>query len=463
MHWARRSLALVLTLVGLFSVSVPTATPAGTYRLALPIVTIQDRPYLGLQPWPYDRIGEPAYDAALGWTDAGWARLRIRWLEVEPQNTTPDRFNWSYYDRQLGALAQVGFQIVLTLEDAPAWAADTQRGPLKPGLLAEWLEWTRAVVDRYSKPPYNVHVWEIYNEPDGNSVADTVHLVGGWGEDPLRYAELLKATYPAIKHADPRGQVLISLAYEWFTDDPGGGIFVRDFLDRILDPAQGNAGSAFDLYGLHMYTLFRPIWEPYGRDIIGKTNYIRGVLARYGIQKPMIVSEMGSQSAMGYTREQQARYAIQGPVRSLAAGHALVIWMPVLDYAPNQGAIFDEDLTPRPSASAFRLLSNELRSPVYLGDLASVVRVEGDVEGYFFSTTLGETLVVWVDRSEPIERVIRLPVSQARVVDRFGSVRNLADADDGDVGGSITLTVGQEPLLIRALDGRSLRATAAPR
>ena len=48
-----------------------------------------------------------------------------------------------------------------------------------------------AVVTRYSAPPYNVHLWELFNEPD-----QTHGPLRGWGLHSTEYARLLRTVTP---------------------------------------------------------------------------------------------------------------------------------------------------------------------------------------------------------------------------------------------------------------------------
>ncbi|MCC6419923.1 MAG: hypothetical protein IT429_16940, partial [Gemmataceae bacterium] len=74
-----------------------------------------------------------------------------------------------------------------------------------------------------------------------------------------------------------------------------------------------------------------------------------------------------------------------------------------------------------------------------------------------FSSSLGETLVVWLDTDASLSQAVELPVTRLRAVDRAGTARVIADGDDGAIDGAVTLVVTTEPLIIRSLDGRPLR------
>ncbi|HZQ97924.1 MAG TPA: hypothetical protein VFC93_03810 [Chloroflexota bacterium] len=430
----------------------PGATSAGTAKVFLPMAPGPATPrssYWGVAACcGQDAITAPAAEAQLARAAAGWTRVGIAWAAVEP---TPGTFDWSSYDRLLAEIARQRIRMEVVLNGAPTWASDSYagNGPLRPGMLPAWLRFVQAAVSRYSAPPYEVHYWEPYNEPDGRP--DVPSAVGQWGYDAAGYAALLKATYPVVHAADPRGQVVVSPAYDWFNDDDPNGMFVRDWLDQVVDPARGNAGSAFDVFGLHMYTFYRSVWDPYGRDVIGKARYLRGLLARYGVAKPMMLNEFGASAGAYGSPDFQARYVVQGTVRALAAGNQIAIWFALVDFDEWKRGILDTSYQPHPATGAAAVMNAELVDPVYRGELSARQAVPPDVEGYYFDTPTGEVLVVWVDDEGDAgaTRTIALAGSAVRAVDRDGVVKRIVDADDGKLDGRVALTLTREPLFVR--------------
>src|SRR5690606_37440919 len=113
--------------------------------------------------------------------------------------------------------------------------------------------------------------WELYNEPDAGSGPEG----GGWGFNANRYAQMLQAVYPAVKAADSEAQIVFGgLAYDNFVTGPGTGIFVRDFLDKVLD---AGGGDYFDVINFHYYPFnnYRRNWtESQSSGLIGKAREI---------------------------------------------------------------------------------------------------------------------------------------------------------------------------------------------
>ena len=132
---------------------------------------------------------------------------------------------------------------------------------------------------------------------------------GCWGDeaDPYygggAYAEMLKRVYPAIKQANPSAQVLIGgLLLDCDADHPVAGRDCADsrFLEGIL---RNGGGAAFDIVSYHGYAFWsgknedwdisNPAWQPRGGVVLGKLQLIRETLARYQVDKPVLLSEAG--------------------------------------------------------------------------------------------------------------------------------------------------------------------------
>jgi hypothetical protein len=248
--------------------------------------------------------------------EAGWLRVPLGWRWIEPVNTTPENYQWpTTFDAQLAQLSASNVQTVLTLMANPPWAATYEAGPIDRVDISELVQFMQAAVAHYGAPPYNVKYWEIYNEPDNAAKDRAEH--GGWGyfgNQPEKYVEVLAALYQPIKQVDPQAQIVFGgLAY----DNWNRG-FVEEFLDGVL--AHGG-GAYFDVMNFHYFTYFKEVWDPYGIDIIGKTNYIRNKLTSFGVTKPLVVTEACRGSNPGFgTFELQSRYIAQLYARSKAAG-----------------------------------------------------------------------------------------------------------------------------------------------
>jgi hypothetical protein len=376
-----------------------------------------------------------------------WARLFLLWSSCEPED---DDFRWpGYLEEWLPRLSARGVKVILTLSDNPDWAATYLNGPVDKVDISELAEFMEEAVNHYGAPPYNVKHWELYNEPDNGSEVYAEAGWGYWGNDPDLYAEMLEAVYPTIKAADPDAQVLFGgLAYDNF--EPVGP-FVRDFLDNVL---LNGGGPYFDLMNFHYYPAFDYVWNPYGWGIIGKTEYLRGKLAEYGVDKPFICTEtsMWSDAAHGGSYEKQSRYVLQVSARSKEADLGTTIWYKLVDDATigiTRYGLFESDLTPKPAVDAVETVAWQLANADYIQSLGPAETGSEQIEAYEFLTEDGLTqiLVVWSndDQSYPMS----LESDYLLRVDKYGSEQWIHDQDDGVVDGWVHLSVGPDPAYLR--------------
>jgi hypothetical protein len=292
----------------------------------------------------------------------------------------------------------------------------------------------------------------MYNEPD------SIVRYGGKG---IAYAAMLKAVYPAIKAANPSAQVVLGgIALDWFLDE--GGYFDRDFFEDVL--ANCEAANCFDVANLHYYSFFRFHWEVYGRDIIGKANYVRQRLASHHYSQPVMVTESNwpSGSAWG-SPELAARYVPKVFARGLAANLRAVIWFAMLDAIPDAPGLLDSTsvpgaLIPRPSYDAFRVANQMFDGVTYMRTLTQT----GDsspIEGYQFKTNENNRRdVYWYECPSMVGLTppqdcdgvapLHIKATQVTKTDKFGNSTIVLDEDDGYRDGVITLGVLSSPIYI---------------
>ena len=168
------------------------------------------------------------------------------------------------------ALQAVNITPIVIVNDYPAWATATRSngdpsycGPMLPGKFAAYAYFVSQLVNRYKVREFNVHIWEMGNEPDVDGNVNNLPLdneYGCWGDaaDPYyggqRYGEMLKIVTPVIKAADPLAQVWIGglLLNSPLTQTPGEGR-PELFLQGILEAGVGTDYSYFDVVPYHAY------------------------------------------------------------------------------------------------------------------------------------------------------------------------------------------------------------------
>ncbi|HMJ32856.1 MAG TPA: hypothetical protein VK501_02975 [Baekduia sp.] len=146
-------------------------------------------------------------------------RVELAWDVIEP---APGQYSWAATDRKVLAAARAGIDVLGLAVRAPAWANGGSVDPfVPPARPADFAAYLRALIGRYGPsgslwtehpevPRRAVRTWEIWNEPN---------LKDYFRAQPFAkpYAALLRASYPAVKGADPGATVLMaSMAnYSW--------------------------------------------------------------------------------------------------------------------------------------------------------------------------------------------------------------------------------------------------------
>lgn len=402
---------------------------------------------------------------ALEASGACWTRVRFQWLWMQPEPPPADYASWSFYDETLGLLADTGVRMLAIVDDAPDWAADLPCDTIYEERLDDFADFLQDLVSRYKEPPWNIHHWELRNEPDGTREERVGQGCGGFDGD--RYGTMLSVAYPAIKAVDPEATILMGgLAHDFFYAD--GGPFYRYFADGVM--AAG--GSAFlDALNIHYFPSFAPEWEQWapdnaptcgivddgqgstyeswGIDIIAKSNHLRNRMnVCFGVAKPLWITELAERGSAGDEKSlvNQARYVIKGNVRALAAGAEQITWFALVSppYDPHQqGLLYEDDWSPKPAFYAYQALTSELAGREYYLTID-----EPDVEGYSFRRPQGpDTTVVWGTGTWTVD-----PAGAVRVVDRYGQPRTIRDGGpedrDGVQNGKVQLAVTNDPVFV---------------
>jgi hypothetical protein len=384
---------------------------------------------------------------ALSQADAAgirYIRFNLRWDEIEPTMTTPATYTWAKYDELIANATTAGFSLILTVRDNPAWAAGTACGPIdvQPARFNAFLTDLTA---RYSAAPYNVRLWELYNEPDNNH-PEFASQGGCWGQHAAQYALLLQGAAPII-HAAGGQLVLGGLAYDYIEGYDVGGIFNGQFLDTLLNSP---GGSSFDIMNFHYYRAFHERWDRYGLDVIGKTSFVRTKLIAKGLNKPIMVTEIGHPSAgpaadqQDYSDAASSRYVVQGLTRGLFARLYSMVWYQMVDIPgdPRKYGLLLSDFTPKPAYYAYQTHAQEI------GGLTNPTQsLAGGLEAYTFNAGDRQKTVAW--SSDNLTHTLSIAAGRIWVVDKLGGrqiVYDGAPADADARAGYVGAPVGIEPV-----------------
>ncbi|HSJ53957.1 MAG TPA: cellulase family glycosylhydrolase [Anaerolineae bacterium] len=430
------------------SARVAETAQTPTQSLFVPLVSQSNR------PGPDTRISIQMYAATDEQVaeagEAGAARVRIplSWASVEPANTSPSEYRWSTHDLWFERLSASGKDLILTIEGNPTWAATFSGGPIDKVPISEFVEFVVAAVERYSAPPYNVRLWEFYNEPDnGDPLWAVKSGLGYWGYQPEAYADMLAAVYQPIKQVDPEAQVLLGgIAFDFWPED--GGPFVPEFLDRVL---QHGGGAYFDILNFHYYpTAFAYRWAPYGPGLIGKTTFLRDKLAAYGLNKPAICTEAGVENVNTGTDEIQSRYIPILYAETMAADLLSLSWFMLVDQDLGywKTGLLYADLTRKPAFYAYQTVAALLGEASYLGALSTAEKGTDTMEAYRFLASGGQKpfTVAWTN--DGLAYPLTLSGRRVLVVDKYGLERWAYDVADGRLDGVTLVQVGSSPVYL---------------
>jgi len=471
-------------IVRIFDIYVPnppefsTATVVGSC-IFLPIV-LNNYPWispLGVESssplMPGSTLLSRAVDLQVGWVRLGAGR--ISWRALQPEEGGDIQWDLlASFEDELRALKAAGLTPEVVILDSPRWATindirndglPTSCGPIRTDRFDDFAQFMRALVTRYKTPEFNVHHWELGNEPDVDpDLVAPDNGFGCWGDidDPYyggrHYGEMLKVVGPAIKSEDPTAQVWIGglLLDRPDTTEPWKGK-PELFLQGILE---AGAAPYFDVVPYHAYPAYvnqkldhdkiAGAWTSWGGNIVGKANYLRQLMNQYGIDKPVFLNETGLMCPDYYWwchfppmspepfYQMQANHIVRAFVRGLSEDVMGLIWFTLNGPGWRHTGLLDGDSVPKPVYYAYQRLNLELRGSRFAG----TADYRDGIEAYAFRQGPKYVHVLWAEE----DQTLAVPVPQSEFVE--------ARDRDGHpitatlIGSEYYLPVGFEPLYI---------------
>jgi hypothetical protein len=283
-----------------------------------------------------------------------WVRVFAPWPNLEPHPGALET-NWLYYYEQLFRALPAGTKVIVDVVDTPQWetgSADVHTPPANPQDYAAFLG---MLAQRWAG---RVAAYEIWNEEDNAS---------WWtgAPNPAAYAQLLKASYPVVKAADPGATVVL------------GGMTGNDysFLQGVY--AAGGKGS-FDAVGVHTDTAC-DVSPPssFIRDMAGHMipdsflayREVHAVMLANGDDKPIWMTEMSwrttgatcnegawaGQKPGGVSDAQQAAYLSQAYHCMAQDPYVqLALWFPLQDEGTSVSGLIRAGGAPKPAFAAMQ-------------------------------------------------------------------------------------------------------------
>lgn len=185
--------------------------------------------------------------------DAGVRIIRqpLRWAEIE---RSKGRFDFSWWDRYMEALARHRIQLMPILFHPPDWRArkGKVRGIYPPRRNSEFAAFAKRVARRYGPtgsfwkrhpnlPRMAIRSWQVWNEPN---------LRFYWPPEPnaRAYTDLLAATKRGIEKVDPRAEIVTAGLPQSKIE---GSVPQRSYARALY---RAGAKRHFDTLAIHSYT-----------------------------------------------------------------------------------------------------------------------------------------------------------------------------------------------------------------
>lgn len=404
-----------------------------------------------------------------------WVRYNgILWHEIETTEGAPNWAKLATFEQEVQLISNRGMIPVVVIRGTPAWAQQVNSacGPIKQDKLDAFATFVRQVVTRYSVAPYNVRYWEIGNEPDTDpTIVDPTMPFGCWGNQNdanyggAYFADMLKKVSSTIKDVDPNATIILGgLLLDCDPNNPP----INDNGDtkdctpaRFLDGILENGGSsAFDMLAYHGYSYWglehkdwdieHKDWKHRGGATLGKADYLRNVMQRYNVDKPILANEIGllCWNSDPICMEEsflvdQQNYLVRTYIRAWGNTMLAASWY-TFNY-PNwhEAGLLNRDRTPRPAMHTLTFLTNLFDGATFREKVSYADKTQ---EGYIFDKGSQELRVYWSNNDNLFD--IAIP-STATTIYRFGLEEGKESGYvSTDVTGETSVQVGFHPVVV---------------
>lgn len=381
-------------------------------------------------PWPSPFAVETNNSVAAGTylnqrmdeLSPSWVRLnsRVSWKDLQPQENSPIQWDLlADFEEELRAIHAIGAKPIVIVNDYPSWATivDNSCSALKPEMYDDFANFVTALVQRYQTQEFNVKNWELGNEVDVDPVLIPENSpFGCWGNisdsdyyGGEAYGNMVKVVGNAIKQADPTARVWLGglMLASPNTTDPNLGKPER-FLRGILSVG---AAPYFDVVPFHAHTLYYGVmkdpesqlagaWMAWGGGMVGKANYLRQLMAEYGVSKTLSVDEIGVGCRDDFSfcvpapgpdfLDFHASMVVRLAGRAVGAQLESLVWY-ALDGPGWRSMGLLDGQTERPAYVAYQTLIQLTSGMNY----SYPVVYSSDIEAYAFSNNVEVMQVVW--------------------------------------------------------------------
>lgn len=218
--------------------AAPPAQPSGGGGSSPPPSAVGNLPFdYGIQADPRgNKAANIGHIQAIGFR---WVKFQMPWKDVEPN---PGDFQWGMWDDIIGAYSSAGIKILLSIPKAPNWARPGDDDKSVEGPPADPNNYARFVGEVAQRYKGRVQAIEVWNEQN------LWYEAGGQGRiNAGAYMALLRASYQAIKTADP-GMIVVSGA---MTPAGSVGALAVDDVEYLQQMYANGLKDSSDAIGSH--------------------------------------------------------------------------------------------------------------------------------------------------------------------------------------------------------------------
>lgn len=360
---------------------------------------------------------------------ATWDRINFHWDDFQPNGPTDWQTNVYPPAGDLASDLSAGISVVGVVTNPPAWATRNGSVPKNLDLPIDdprnyWAAFMHQLASTYAG---RVDTWIIWNEPD----LDPVHYPGGssWAGTEDEFYLLTKEADLAAKAANPNAKIVFAGTIYWSDVQQDRKLFLDRVLDRAtaMDPTAPANGYYFDAVDIHIYS------SPY--QMLTTPKIYRDVLAKYGLNKPIWVSEMNvvpwndplakvPRGGFRATLDEQASYMIQAIALAEVSGIQRVSVYKMVDGEVFRGEPYGlarNDGSTRPAYAAFQTAMQYLAIPGTV-----TMRTQGDADIVTIDAGTRRVIVAWSTRPHAIDVPITPVGARAKLVTKLGQATPLS-------------------------------------
>lgn len=364
---------------------------------------------------------------------ATWDRINFHWDAFQPTGPDDWKGNDVSTDADIARDLADGMSIVGVITNPPAWA--TRNGSVPSNLKLPvtdprnyWAAFTHRLASTYAG---RIDDWIIWNEPDippGDPMST-------WAGTEDEFYLLTKDADLAMKSANPNAKIIFAGTTYWTDVLAGKKLFLERVLDagKRIDPTAAAHGYYFDAVDIHIYSSPSQIYTI--------PQAYRAALARYGLSKPIWVTEMNvvpwndpdsKVPRGGYraTLDAQASYMIEAVAMAEAAGIQRAAVYKMIDGKIIGGepyGLVRNDKSLRPAYRAFQVAMKYI-------DVPGTATYQSQGAASIVTITDGQHKVTVAWSTEPT--AISLPITpsgtSAELVNKAGQVTKLSLPSDAN-------------------------------